>query len=1283
VPQSEHLGKILIEDYNGDGRPDIFIADSGIDGAPFTGRQNKLILSTPACKLVDASANLPQQSDFTHSATVGDVDNDGDVDIYVGNIWGANLIPPQIWLNDGAGHFVVASGLLPAAQTDFNLNRYTTSLLVDLNNDGSVDLVLGGDQFGDQNEVLLNDGTGHFTRVPNALPGRPWPDIVPLDVKSTDFDHDGVADIAIEYSKFDPYYQGRYIQLFRGNGDGTFVDQTASRLFPTQVDNLLTWLLFVHFVDLDGDGNNDLIGQLVGTNADNHRFYMASNTGVFTETSFLAGRLGDVFALVDSRGDGHRDVIDTRNIGNDQHTVSLIPDVGAVMPPGVPQRVRASRTIPGHVRLFWQYTWGATGYEVWRSAVAGSAGQLIATLNTTSFDDTTLSGTAYYSVKAVNSAGTSTASTQKIGDTVPGAVTPAVPTFTAPQLQFAYASPGRILNAATGDFNCDNRPDMIFSNTYYQGETGTLAMTVALSNGSGGYTNGTGTIFGGTPITQSEHPGKIVVDDFNGDGRADIFVAEQGYQVNGRQNRLILSAPNCTLVDATANLPQQIDNTASVSTGDVDNDGDADIFVGNVFSNAFIGPQIWLNDGTGHFTVAANALPPAQADLSQNHYTASLLVDVNNDGNIDLVLGGDSFANQNEVLLNDGAGHFSRVSNALPGRPFGQAVALDIQSTDLNHDGIMDLAIEYSKPPFYSGRWIQLFKGNGDGTFVDQTSTRLSPTQVDNSLTYILALHFVDIDGDQNHDLVAQLLGTSSDHHRFYLANNSGVFTETSILSGSLGDVFAFVDARGDGHRDVLDTRNLAGNNHSVSLISDAGPVHPPGVPQNMRPTRGLVGHVRLWWPYVWGATSYEVWRSAAPGTLGQLVGTSNSTSYDDVDFAGTGYYTIKAKNSSGTSGGSFQKIGTAIPNLVANGSFSNGTNGWIVYGNPTPGDIQWSVSNGVFQFSRGLTTNNTAAIFQETNVTLPSNSGVTAQFDIGNSSNVRRRISVLLIEKDFSDITVCTFWLAPQSPLRTYRMTTHSTKAWTLGAAVYFYAATQDVSGGSYLLANVSVKQDAQSLGGTRCFDPTAPVASGAPEGPGLLQNFDFGPNGGTTDYWSVFNNITYFMNGAFYFLRAPSALPAGGILQNSHVTVPAGSIVTAWFTLGNTSAVRKRATILLMDGDYSDLAACTFWIPPGLAPLQSSTNYLMRTFTTKTWVDATFALFAATVDNEQWSALDNVVMKVTPAMSTSGTDCAEPGGQVQSPSPLAVSFAPTDAGATAIDRWWRRAIAAAMRKP
>src|SRR5438270_10368796 len=158
--ETEHGRQILIADFNGDHRNDIFVADHGYDAEPFPGHRNTLILSTPQGKLVDASGNLPPESGFTHSATAADIDADGDLDIFVGNLCCSP--PPEILLNDGTGHFTLATGRLPADVTSGS-NSYTPSLLVDVNKDGSPDLVLGanGDTT-DASRVLLNDGHGTF-----------------------------------------------------------------------------------------------------------------------------------------------------------------------------------------------------------------------------------------------------------------------------------------------------------------------------------------------------------------------------------------------------------------------------------------------------------------------------------------------------------------------------------------------------------------------------------------------------------------------------------------------------------------------------------------------------------------------------------------------------------------------------------------------------------------------------------------------------------------------------------------------------------------------------------------------------------------------------------------------------------------------------------------------------------------------------------------------------------------------------------------------------------------
>ena len=61
-----YVPRMIVEDFNGDGSPDVFGIDNGIDKEPFTGGQNKLFLSSGGT-LVDATTtHLPQGLLNTH-----------------------------------------------------------------------------------------------------------------------------------------------------------------------------------------------------------------------------------------------------------------------------------------------------------------------------------------------------------------------------------------------------------------------------------------------------------------------------------------------------------------------------------------------------------------------------------------------------------------------------------------------------------------------------------------------------------------------------------------------------------------------------------------------------------------------------------------------------------------------------------------------------------------------------------------------------------------------------------------------------------------------------------------------------------------------------------------------------------------------------------------------------------------------------------------------------------------------------------------------------------------
>jgi hypothetical protein len=429
VPKVVWPRKMLVEDFNGDGRADVFVADTGRDVSPFPGYQNSLLLSTPDCRMVDGTSGLPQQSDLTHSAAAADIDGDDDLDLFTGNYWGGQQpqIPPQILLNDGSGRFSVSAGALPAPQTTLSQNAYTTAAFADVDGDADPDLILGADERTSSSAVLINDGTGRFTQLPDAIPAKPLGTFtIALDIKALDIDLDGKQDLVIAATKHLPYYQGRWLQVLINNGNGTFRDETAQRM--PQVDNINTWFKFIEVLDVDNDGALDIVGKVpYQTNLNgggDHVFWINSNTGVFSRATLFSPGVGldGVFAFVDLDANGHRDFL---TIGEVQ--TARIRNTGPVLAPGSPQAVRATRMRSDRVRLTWRYVWGATQYEVWRAPTAGAAGSLLGTTKDLTFDDVPGSTTTmYYTVRAVNSATTSAPSIP-----APGAIAiPQAPAFT-------------------------------------------------------------------------------------------------------------------------------------------------------------------------------------------------------------------------------------------------------------------------------------------------------------------------------------------------------------------------------------------------------------------------------------------------------------------------------------------------------------------------------------------------------------------------------------------------------------------------------------------------------------------------------------------------------------------------------------------------------------------------------------------------------------------------------------------------------------------------------------
>jgi hypothetical protein len=232
-----------------------------------------------------------------------------------------------------------------------------------------------------------------------------------------------------------------------------------------------------------------------------------------------------------------------------------------------------------------------------------------------------------------------------------------------------------------------------------------------------------------------------VVGDYDNDGWPDIYVTNFG------KNRLFHNNHNGTFTDVAEKAGVTLGNWSTGATwGDYDGDGRLDLFVPGyvhydlehppeqgsaAVSYSFCqfrgikvmcGPRglkgepdhLFHNNGDGTFTdVSAKA---GVDDRKSSYYgLASLFIDVNNDGKVDLLVADDS--TPNFLYLNKGDGTFEDASFASgyalneSGR---ETASMGIAAGDLTHNGRIDLF-----NTTFSDDYKPLYRNDGDGNFTD------------------------------------------------------------------------------------------------------------------------------------------------------------------------------------------------------------------------------------------------------------------------------------------------------------------------------------------------------------------------------------------------------------------------------------------------------------------------------------------------------------------------------------------------------------------------------------
>ncbi len=799
---SDETVSVKVGDMDNDGDLDIIAANSSLGGDP----QSRVYLNDGAAVFHEGPATCGVTPDVrcfgadnvnTASVAVGDVDNNGSLDIATGVTGGQNAV----FLNDGDGNFFFGTVNCAAANVRcFGTGNDDTASVALGRMDANTSLdIITGNVF-EQSAVYLNQGgifpSGPFTCGVTANVrcfGGVVDDI--SQVATADVNADGRLDIAVSNRAF-ASENAIYLNL----GGATFNNASVNcalppadvRCFPVGDGSTLSTALG----DMDNDGDIDVMWG----NDKQHDIFLNNGTGVFSETQKFGENTREAVGMTvgDVDNDSDLEII----IANSEAQNEIFINNGA----GVFASASNTSTLPNAGSLALVATGdidGDSDLDIVTASV-GSDNLIVFNNGTGSFP----TGAAACGDPLVECYGTGSDNTRTL---------------------------------ALGDMDGDGDLDIVVGNS---SDDSSIANSgeqnaVYLNDGNGNFAYGAGITCATAGVrcfgTGNDATRKVALADLDGDGDLDIATANYlfdsapaGRFRRGEQNAVYFNdgsgnfANGPLVCETTANVAcfgTGTDKTWGLSIGDMDNDGDSDLIVGNEVEQN----QIYLNDGNGSFD---DGHPFGNG---ANDTRAVPVGDVDGDGDLDIVTG--NYREQNVIYLNNGVDSFTRTTvkcgSTAGARCFGTGLDIneDLVLEDMDGDSDLDIVAANMR----DDSAVYLNDGAGEFPFFRRTFGSITDD--------ISSVAVGDLDQDGDMDLVGQEFVYLQEYRhplgdgmpavllvRPVATDNADFFSTPIILDSQIIDIsYTLADPEGDAVRSIRAFYSPDGGGNWLPAAAAAG----------------------------------------------------------------------------------------------------------------------------------------------------------------------------------------------------------------------------------------------------------------------------------------------------------------------------------------------------------------------------------------------------------------------------------------------------------------------------